>query len=225
MPVDYDSFYRYCADKVTDLSGKSPKFEPSSRAAFEAAAGNFDIVALKLRLDLKGPNLAEPDGLLFNLTVKPLALELSDRFRTGFEWDRVAYLDVSTFKNAPAHIKSQNTEFLDAFNDWLDPDKPKRFLGRTIQVRLDKNIMSYGVMKRTEFNDPNPRFTSEVRPRKARFNGAKGVWHQSCSHDPATDDDWGIWIEIPPSQWKFPMHDGDTDQSFDPVRLTFEVIK
>lgn len=60
---------------------------------------------------------------------------------------------------------------------------------------------------------------------QARFNGAKGVWYRSCSFADATEDDWKVWIEVTPSQRKFPQHDEDTDQSYDPLRFTFEVLK
>jgi hypothetical protein len=60
---------------------------------------------------------------------------------------------------------------------------------------------------------------------QGRFNGAKGVWHRSCSLEYATEDDWKVWIEINPSQRKFPQHDEDTDAYFDPLRFTFELLK
>lgn len=60
---------------------------------------------------------------------------------------------------------------------------------------------------------------------QARFNGAKGVWHRSASYEHAMEDDWKVWIEIVPSQRKFPRHADDTDDSYDPLRFTFEVLK
>lgn len=59
---------------------------------------------------------------------------------------------------------------------------------------------------------------------QGRFNGAKGVWHMSSSYQHATDDDWEVWIEITPSQRKFPRHAEDAVIDFDPLRWNFEVL-
>jgi hypothetical protein len=61
---------------------------------------------------------------------------------------------------------------------------------------------------------------------QARIGGAKGIWVVSApvtSADPAHRD---IWIEITPSQLKFKPHEDDKhDETYDPQRLTFEVVK
>ncbi len=63
---------------------------------------------------------------------------------------------------------------------------------------------------------------------QARIGGAKGVWMisgETFSRDPKHTS---IWIEINESQLKFSPHEEDldqNDQTFDPLRLTFEVLK
>jgi hypothetical protein len=115
--------------------GEDTEIQPADRKVFDAATGNFDGVSLKVKLEFNtsiGPNAEE--SVFKRPSLKPLTLERSDRFRRGFGWDRIACADLPAFKNAPAHIRSQKAVFFDALNQWLDPDKPKIFLGRIWNV-------------------------------------------------------------------------------------------
>lgn len=60
---------------------------------------------------------------------------------------------------------------------------------------------------------------------QGRIGGAKGVWmrsHNVESVDPEAEE---IWIEISQSQLKFKPADEDHGPSYDPNRLTFDVVK
>ncbi|TID17709.1 TCTP-domain-containing protein [Venturia nashicola] len=59
---------------------------------------------------------------------------------------------------------------------------------------------------------------------QARINGAKGVWIRSAPSDTSSRHHLDVWIEISASQEKFKAHDEDTDDNFDPIRWTFEVV-
>ncbi|KAE9975723.1 hypothetical protein BLS_002470 [Venturia inaequalis] len=59
---------------------------------------------------------------------------------------------------------------------------------------------------------------------QARINGAKGVWIRSAPTDTKSSHHLDVWIEISASQEKFKAHDLDTDENFDPIRWTFEVV-
>ena len=60
---------------------------------------------------------------------------------------------------------------------------------------------------------------------QARIGGCKGLW--ICSTSASTNDlkHQELWIEIAPSQKKFEPHaEDECDSTFDPERLTFEVL-
>lgn len=59
---------------------------------------------------------------------------------------------------------------------------------------------------------------------QARINGAKGVWIRSAPSDTKSRHHLDVWIQISASQEKFKAHDEDTDDNFDPIRWTFEVV-
>lgn len=132
-PNHYESFYKSCAEKAHNLLGADLRVAAIKRDVFEAATTNPGT-ALKLRLNFNDNPTPKREDQLFKLSIKPLALERSDRFRRAFGWDRIAFLDVPVFENVPGHLKSQKQGFLDALNEWLDPQEGKELLGRIWNV-------------------------------------------------------------------------------------------
>lgn len=60
---------------------------------------------------------------------------------------------------------------------------------------------------------------------QARVGGAKGVWMVSPQTEHTSTGDTPIWIELTNSQLKFKPHDDDyCNDSYDPHRLTFDVV-
>ena len=60
---------------------------------------------------------------------------------------------------------------------------------------------------------------------QARIGGCKGLWIASASTSTNDPEHNEIWIEVAPSQRKFEPHTEDEyDSTFDPNRLTFEVV-
>lgn len=132
-PRHYEGFYKQCAEKAHGLLGADPRVAAVKRDVFEAATTNPGT-ALKLKLRFNDTPIPKGEDQLFKLSIKPLTVERSDRFRRAFGWDRIAFLDVPAFENVPGHIKSQKQEFFDALNEWLDPQKGKELLGRIWNV-------------------------------------------------------------------------------------------
>jgi hypothetical protein len=61
---------------------------------------------------------------------------------------------------------------------------------------------------------------------QGRIGGAKGMWMISAESFTKDPDDIDVWIEISNSQLKFDPHEADlSDATFDPHRLTFEVLQ
>ncbi|KAF2259344.1 hypothetical protein CC78DRAFT_586077 [Lojkania enalia] len=74
--------------------------------------------------------------------------------------------------------------------------------------------------KTTGTNDPLPSAF------QARIGGAKGMWMVSAESYSKDQKHRDIWIEITESQLKFKPHPEDeSDENFDPHRLTFELCK
>lgn len=365
----YEQFYKHCDARIRAAAKPTGSIICTNREAFSAAARNEPGVMLKMRLDFTSSPTCKLDESMFRLSISPLTLERSDPLRRGFGWDRFACLDTSAWKNRPDYLKREHDNFKDALNEWLNPRKQKKFLGRVwnvINVKYENagkkakneekerlcrvllfassgcNLTSIPLKpwRQTEMNhedvvkwflplhqmqpkgwaksaarmdlaltptiptieippsqvrESNPYQKPEHEERKdgfgkdiysdgsddttgyhdqslaprqydkgyrvvmndgcarislgaiqqivkimkaagisidgiptafqARFNGAKGVWHRSCSLQDATRDDWDVWIEITPSQRKFPRHLDDTDDSYDPERWRFGVVR
>ena len=150
MQDTFDHFHDHCAQRLTQLLGADGQITGLDRKAFEAATASAASVSLKLRLNFNTTPRPNADSQLFEpLIIKPLSMERSDRLRRAFGWDRIASVDIAAFKNAPSRIKSQRDSFFDALNDWLDPTRPKHFLGRIWNV-IHVNFFNAGKKARKE---------------------------------------------------------------------------
>lgn len=130
----------------------------------------------------------------------------------------------SAIRSAPeilADRAPEDSRFNDTSLDWNERcDQPPVMNDGCSRISVGAARAVWKIYSRiTDTRDPMPSAF------QARFAGAKGIW--IISAEPSTNDPLHLepWIEITPSQLKFDPHEEDCfDSSFDPHRLTFEVV-
>ncbi|KAF2815962.1 uncharacterized protein BDZ99DRAFT_126351 [Mytilinidion resinicola] len=102
-------------------------------------------------------------------------------------------------------------------NDGFDPNKPPVMNDGCARISLGAMREIWRMQGKA---GPVPSFC------QARIGGAKGIWIASASTTTTDATHRDIWIEITESQLKFNPHREDlNDDTYDPTRLTFEVVK
>jgi hypothetical protein len=116
----------------------------------------------------------------------------------------------------------EETRFNDPTLDWDEKPSPNAVMNdgcARISVGAALAIWKIYCVATDTRNEPMPSVF------QGRIGGAKGLW-MACGEPSTTDpEELDIWIEITPSQLKFKPHEEDLfDDTFDPLRLTFEHI-
>ncbi|XPS75497.1 hypothetical protein M3J09_007573 [Ascochyta lentis] len=126
---------------------------------------------------------------------------------------------VSRVSDVIANGESEAAEYNDPTLDWKDvPDGQVMNDGCSVMsVGAAREIWKH-LKKTTGVSGPLPSAF------QGRIGGAKGMWMISAESFTRDPEDLAIWIRISDSQLKFEPHEADLhDDTFDPLRLTFEV--